>query len=94
MPVVSFEDLKNRVTQMLGEAPDDTGLSLLEDMTDTLAVDWQKKYTENDNAWRKRYKERFGSGPPEGGMEPEPSSPTPKILTINDLFTPRKSRKE
>ena len=52
----------------LGERTDDEAISLLEDVTDTLtdystrtqdSTDWQKKYNDNDAAWRARYIGRF-----------------------------------
>lgn len=91
MAVVSFENLTERIRNMLGETPDDAGVQLLEDVSDTLATDWQAKYTENDQSWRKRYTSRFGSGPgaPPGGDPNDVPSPTTKMHRIEDLFTRR-----
>lgn len=63
MAVRTRDELITAVNAIIGETPDDNGLSLLEDISDTFAIhdkeDWKKKYEENDAEWRKRYKERF-----------------------------------
>lgn len=64
MAVRTRDELITAVNAIIGETPDDKGLSLLEDISDTFASyddteDWKTKYEENDAEWRKRYKERF-----------------------------------
>lgn len=64
MAVRTRDELIEAVNAIIGETPDDNGLSLLEDISDTFASyddteDWKTKYEENDAEWRKRYKERF-----------------------------------
>lgn len=64
MAVRTRDELITSVNAIIGETPDDNGLSLLEDISDTFASyddteDWKTKYEENDAEWRKRYKERF-----------------------------------
>ena len=64
MAVRTRDELITVVNAIIGETPDDNGLSLLEDISDTFASyddteDWKTKYEENDAEWRKRYKERF-----------------------------------
>lgn len=64
MAVRTLDELITAVNAIIGETPDDSGLSLLEDISDTFASysdteDWKSKYEENDAEWRKRYKERF-----------------------------------
>lgn len=64
MAVRTRDELITAVNSIIGETPDDNGLSLLEDISDTFASyddteDWKTKYEENDAEWRKRYKERF-----------------------------------
>ena len=64
MAVRTRDELITAVNVIIGETPDDNGLSLLEDISDTFASyddteDWKTKYEENDAEWRKRYKERF-----------------------------------
>lgn len=70
MAVVSKEELVQAIASVLGDTPDDTGLALLENLTDTISDcetkvvdtgDWENKYNELDTTWRKRYAERFMS---------------------------------
>ena len=51
-------------------------------------ADWEARYRENDEAWRKKYKERFYSNEPEP-KEPEPKQePEPEPpKKFEDLFT-------
>lgn len=88
----SFSDLRAQVQAFLGEAPSDEGLTLLEDINDTLAdgEDWRTRYEDNDRNWRARYAKRFSDGPltPEGQGDGGKSAPDPSRLRISDLFTP------
>lgn len=64
MAVRTRDELITAVNTIIGETPDNNGLSLLEDISDTFASYndteyWKTKYEENDSEWRKRYKERF-----------------------------------
>lgn len=68
MAVVSKEELLNKLSEIIGESTEDTTLSLLEDIDDTLTdyetrvagdEDWKAKYEENDAAWKKKYRDRF-----------------------------------
>lgn len=93
MAVLSKEDLIKKVTDFLGETPDDNGVSLLEDITDTLNqpsetnVDWKEKYEENDKSWRKKYIDRFnGKGGDEDGGNNDSQDPPPEKKTFESLF--------
>ena len=92
MAVLSKEDLIKKVTEYLGETPDDNGVSLLEDVTDTLNqsnetnVDWKEKYEENDKNWRRRYIDRFnGKVSDEDDQETPPETENEKT-TFESLF--------
>lgn len=70
MAVVSRDELIQAISSVLGETPDDNGLAILENLTDTISDyetkvvdtgDWENKYNELDASWRKRYAERFMS---------------------------------
>ena len=80
MAIRSRDELINAVSAFLGEEPDETGIELLEDVTDTLddyvlktsdQTDWKAKYEENDAAWKRKYVERFSrtDDPGEGDTE-------------------------
>ena len=93
MAVLTREELMNRINAMIGESDDDSTLSFIEDVTDTLTdlenkanadgVDWKAKYEQNDAEWRKKYKDRFFNS----GTEPEPEpEPEPDPITFDELF--------
>lgn len=96
MSIVSKEDLIKRLSEKFGDDNSDEVIQLTEDLSDTLndfdsrindTEDWKSKFEENDNMWRKKYKDRF--------LEPSDSSDTEsheqdddenKNVTFNDLF--------
>ena len=71
MAVKTREEILESVKEIFGDNTDDNTIAFLEDITDTITdledkangdgTDWKAKYTENDEAWRKKYKERFYS---------------------------------
>lgn len=94
MAIRSQEELRTALNGFLGETPSDEGLTLLEDLEDTLtsltsdgsAASWKQKYEDNDAAWRKRYRERF-NGPVEGADGGENKNKNEdKPMTFEDLF--------
>lgn len=96
MAVVSKDSILERVKAIAGETPDDSAISLMEDVSDTYAdleervndtEDWKTKYEENDKQWRSKYTERFSSGGGEPDPEPEPKDEPRKVLTFEELFT-------
>lgn len=96
MAIKSLQEITTAMNTLLGDAPTDEGLALLEDITDTINnngnEDWHKRYEENDAQWRKRYKERF-MNPPDGVDEPEgldndsDNQANKKPRKYSDLFT-------
>lgn len=72
MAVLSREDLMKRLNEALGE---DADVSIMEDVADTYddladhsdADEWERRYHENEAAWRKRYRDRFECGTPGSG---------------------------
>ena len=96
MAVRTRDEILESVNEILGDNTDDNAITFLEDITDTITdledkargdgTDWKAKYTENDEAWRKKYKERFYSKEPDSKEpEPEPEPEPPK--KFEDLFT-------
>lgn len=69
MAVKELTDLLTNLNQLIPEElhAGDEYISLIEDISDTLAAstiaadteNWKAKYEENDASWRKRYTERF-----------------------------------
>lgn len=94
MAVLSREDLMKRLNEALG---DDADVSIMEDVADTYdavadhsdAEEWERKYNENDAAWRKRYRDRFESGTPDPtgtNTEDESQEEEIKVKTFDELF--------
>lgn len=95
MAVLSREEFISRVNDILGDDGSDSAISFLEDMTDTyddLArrtdTDWEQKYKDLDEAWRKRYSHRFLGG--NNNFQMEETEETEVIdnseIDIDDLF--------
>lgn len=92
MAVRTTQEIIDALKESFGEAPDDTQLAMLEDVSDTFTdlneksgVDWKTKYEENDKAWRKRYTDRF-SGKADSEPDPSEEDTEPKPLTYESLF--------
>lgn len=83
------EELLNAINAIEG-IDADTQISLIEDITDTMdslnsSEDWEQKYHDLDDSWKKKYKDRFFSS---AGDDPEDlAPPEPKKLTFADLFS-------
>ena len=81
MMVKTKEEIINQIADYIGENPDDSGLLLLENVTDTLsetvtAGDVEEQIraavAAKDEEWRKRYRDRFLSGPDPEEITEEP----------------------
>lgn len=90
MSVRTKTELIEAVNSIIGESTDDNTLQLLDDLSDTIDSmqnndneNWHQKYIENDNAWRKRYKDRF-SGVTDTEDVEDDEDDTP--LTYDKLF--------
>lgn len=94
MAVLSREDLMKRLNESLGE---DADVSIMEDVADTYdaiadhsdADEWERRYNENDAAWRKRYRDRFECGTPDSGAINQPDDTEDeeiKVKTFDELF--------
>lgn len=87
MAIKTPEELRASLTAILGDEPSEDGLTLLEDLSDTMTdltgagsnADYKAQY----NALKKRYVERFNE-PIEGGSKEEP--PEVKPRTFESLF--------
>lgn len=101
MAVMKMEDLLNSVKSVIGEEPDETGLDLLENITDTFSemnrlvetsdnsATWKSKY----ETIKKKYTDRFyeGSAKDDSGFSDEDREQEDRATTIriNDLFERR-----
>ena len=94
MAVLSREDLMKRLNEALGE---DADVSIMEDVADTYdavadhsdADEWERRYNENEAAWRKRYRDRFESGTPDPtgtNTEEDQQEDEIKVKTFDELF--------
>lgn len=96
MAIKTREEIMESIRSRFAEDTSDETLSLIEDVSDTLAdyetkakgdgKDWKSEAERIDKEWREKYKARFF----EGGNpvpEPEPEDPEdPKVLTYDELF--------
>lgn len=91
MAVLAREDFVARVAGYVGDRNGDDDISFLEDVNDTYAdmearasTDWEAKYRENDEQWRKRYRDRFNGvteNTPEPPDQPQGSVPEDEPIT-------------
>lgn len=70
MSVLKKTDLMEKIKTIIGDKTDDDSLQFIEDVNDTFDSlekktgsdeDWEAKYKENDEKWRKRYRDKFFS---------------------------------
>lgn len=99
MAVRTREEIIESIRNIVGDSTDDNTLQVLEDVTDTFTdfenkisnqTDWEGKYKENDEGWRKKYAERFYTGDPTVppiNIEPVIDEPDNKPTRFEELFT-------
>lgn len=92
MAIKTKEEIMEQVKTMIGDSTEDSTLEFLGDLTDTLndfetrsGEDWKKKFEENDQMWKKKYRDRFFSG---SSDEPDPDDEEGKMkkYTFENLF--------
>ncbi len=101
MGVLGREEYFNRIQTMVGEDSSDEAISFIEDMTDTFndlesraagdGVDWEGRYHELDERWKRKYRHRFFSGsgnsaPAPDEEETDEGTTNPDDMTVEDLF--------
>lgn len=96
MAIVNKEDLIKRLSEKFGDDNSDEVIQLTEDLSDTLndfdsrindTEDWKAKFEENDNMWRKKYKDRFlESSDRDDNESHEQDDDKNTSVTFNDLF--------
>lgn len=100
MAIVDKGELIKRIAARFGDDNSDEVIQLAEDLTDTFnnydsrlnsTEDWEAKFKENDEMWRKKYKERFLEAP----VERKEVLDNPELkdddynVTFDDLFKER-----
>ena len=96
MAILDRENYFKRINEIVGDNGSDEAISFIEDMSDTYnsmadrtddAAEWERKYKENDEAWRRKYRARFFRGDAEVINQREEVVETPpEEITIEDLF--------
>jgi thiamine pyrophosphate-dependent acetolactate synthase large subunit-like protein len=96
MAKLTKEQYLSKLQSLIGEDTSDDALAIVEDFTDTYnemesaitndGPNWEQKFKENDEAWRKKYRERFFSGQPQEEQHEEEQEEKEKTITIDDLF--------
>lgn len=94
MAIRTREEINTALAAFIGDNTSDEAISLLEDVTDTMAdlsaaagEDWKTKYDELDKSWRERYKQRFTEGPAVPPLTVDgPAEPAPVKRDYKDLF--------
>lgn len=96
MAIVNKEDLIKRLSDKFGDDNSDEVIQLTEDLSDTLndfdsrindTEDWKTKFEENDNMWRKKYKDRFLVSSDSNDNESHGQDDDENTnVTFNDLF--------
>lgn len=74
MAKLAYSELKEKLTNFIGDRTDDEALTILEDVADTLTEepeDWHEKYNQLDADWRKRYRDRFNGKPEQNPISEE-----------------------
>lgn len=99
MAIRTREEILESIRNIVGDSTDDDTLQVLEDVTDTFTdfenktanqTDWEAKYKENDEGWRKKYAERFYTGDPSvppKNNEPVIDGQDAKPTRFEELFT-------
>lgn len=101
MAILKRDEFFSRIESKLANDTSDEAITFLEDMTDTYndlenkansasSSDWEKKYNELDDMWKKRYRHRFFTGDnrnvPDCGSGDTPDDYKPDDITIDKLF--------
>lgn len=92
MAIRTRDEIMTQLQTMVGEDTSDETLTFIQDVSDTLGADnsaqriseLENKLEEQDQAWRKKYRDAFFTGKPDSSYEEEPENNKPK--RFEDLF--------
>lgn len=100
MAILDRDTFFNRLQERIGEDTSDESIAFVEDMTDTYndlenrangdGIDWEQRYKDLDESWKKKYQHRFFSagGVSNQGNEPDPDPEDRATkITFKDLFS-------
>lgn len=93
MAIKSIDEIMDAVRTRMGDDTSDETLMFIEDVSDTLnsfseADNWRKRYEENDEEWRRKYRDRFFSSKDEVEREEDfrEREEEKESLTYENLF--------
>ena len=87
------EELLQSLREKFGDSTDDSSLSIIEDVSDTMdsfkdETDWKAEAERIDKEWRQKYHDRFFNPSPEKDEDPlYAGDPEPKKYRFEDLFS-------
>lgn len=95
--ILSKDELIAKLKDRVGEDTSDDTISFIEDLTDTVndyetrladQTDWKAKYEQNNEEWKKKYKERFFNSEVKEDPVPDDGDgdDDKKTLTYDELF--------
>lgn len=92
MAIRTRDEIMTQLQTMIGEDTSDETLTFIQDVSDTLGADnsaqriteLENKLEEQDQAWRKKYRDAFFTGKPDSSYDEEPDNNKPK--RFEDLF--------
>ena len=93
MAVITLNEIKDRIKNMIGDDTSDSALQFAEDVSDTFDSisnsnneDWKAKYEQNDKEWREKYRNRFFSSEAKEEDLIAPPAEENKTYSFDDLF--------
>ena len=100
MAILTRDQIMEMIRQRTGDDASDETLKFIEDVGDTLSnmeqlssegASWKAKYEENDESWRRKYKERFFNSDVKEDLaaldKKKSADPEDEKLTFEKLFT-------
>lgn len=99
MAVKTKADILDSLKTFIGDKTDDDSLNFISDVSDTLDdlenktkdnTDWEQRYKDNDESWRKKYRDRFFSSDNNSNNDDntqDDDEPEVKPKTYDGLFT-------
>lgn len=94
MAIRTRDEIMTQLQTMVGEDTSDETLTFIQDVSDTLGADnsaqritdLENQLEEQDQAWRKKYRDAFFTGRPDESYKDESDEPE-KPRRFEDLFT-------